>query len=164
MIRLLALGLVALLAACQSGGQAKPSATAARPAAAQERWQVVPRGDNNVAAVVNASGYTLSLGCGGTGSSGRYMEVLSGGRLVGDPPEYAFRIQRAGQALFMDAVELAPVRRDDGSSVVYATLSAEAVEVLRRGNAIEVSVPGVGAQRFSLAGSKAAINSSSCGV
>ena len=41
----------------------------------------MPRGDENLAAVINAAGYTLSLGCGGIGSSGRYMEVLSGGKL-----------------------------------------------------------------------------------
>ena len=163
MRRALVLGLVCLLAACQQASQVSAPAPTA-PVATAERWQVVPRGEDNVAAVVNPTGYTLLLGCGGTGTSGRYMEILSEGRLVGDPPEYAFRIQRNGQSLFMDAARLVPVRRDDGSSVFYATLSAEAVEALRRGNSVEVSVPGVGAQRFSLAGSKVAINSSSCGV
>ena len=163
MRRALLLGFVCLLAACEQAKQVSaPAATT--PAATAERWKVVPRGGENVAAVENPGGYTLLLGCGGTGTSGRYMEILSEGRLVGDPPEYAFRIQRNGQSLFMDAVRLAPVRRDDGSRVFYATLTAEAVDALRRGNSVEVSVPGVGAQGFSLAGSKVAINSSSCGV
>ncbi len=158
--RSLVLGMVCLiLAACESTGQPSVPTPSATPTS--ERWQTVPRGTVTVAAVVNASGYTLSLGCGGPGSSGRTMEVLSGGKLLGDPPEYGFTVYTGGREIFTGK---ALARSSDGAGVFLATLTVEAVQALRKGGAVSVDVPGHGAHRFSLAGSKAAINNSSCGV
>lgn len=153
-----------MMSACQPAQQSAATRPATAVPAPTERWQVTPRGEDRIATVSNAQGFLLALGCGGTGSSGRYMDVTANGQTAGGPQGYDFIVFSRGQSIFAGNAAVGPSDSNDGSAKVVAPLSVEAVQALRKGNSVEIAVDGSGTQRFSLAGSKAAINSSSCGV
>jgi hypothetical protein len=90
------------------------------------------------------------------------MDVASGRATAQISSDYRFTVRARGRSIFSGNA-VAKVSQD-GSSKVVAALSVEAVQALREGSTVDVTGQGIGTQQFSLAGSKAAINSSSCGV
>lgn len=147
------------LAACETSA---PSPTLPSSALGAERWEITSRGEDELATIANSAGYTLALGCGATGESGRYMEVLRDGQMIGDPPEYVFEVFTGVTQIHRGGVEMISVPRNDGGTTWYPTVSIEAVDALRSGGRVDIVMPGGSTQSFGLAGSLVAIDATAC--